>query len=167
METEKMLEKVKDTVEDIIKEITKKPNITPADLDHLTKSVCLVEKIRTIEEGTDGGNSNSYDGGSSYRRGRSSVTGRYVSRDGGSSSYNSGYYNDEGMYHDGGGGSSRDGGSSHRRYYDGGSNSSRNSGYSGHSMRDRAVAKLEEMYDEARTEHERRFLNDMINRLQG
>ena len=88
---------------------------------------------------------------------------RYVSRDGGSSSY----YNDEGMYHDGGGGSSRDGGSSHRRYYDGGgSNSSRNSGYSGHSMRDRAVAKLEEMYDEARTEHERQTVSEWINRLE-
>ena len=72
----------------------------------------------------------------SYRRGRSPITGRYVSRDNGGSS---------------------------RRYYDG--NSSRNSNYSGHSILDRMVAKLEQMYDEANSDHERKIVQDWINRI--
>lgn len=39
-------------------------------------------------------------------------------------------------------------------------------GYSGHSIKDRMVAKLEEMYDEAKTEHERQIVDEWINRLE-
>ena len=73
----------------------------------------------------------------SYRRGRSRTTGRYMSRD------NSNNYYD---------------GNSSRRYND-------SSGYSGHSMKDRMIAKLEEMFDEVNSPHEEKFIQDWIDRL--
>ena len=45
-----------------------------------------------------------------------------------------------------------------RRFYDG--------GYSGHSIKDRMVAQLEKMYDEAQSEHERQTVSDWIRRLE-
>ena len=38
-------------------------------------------------------------------------------------------------------------------------------GYSTHSIRDRAIAKLEEMFDEAQSRHEEQFIQDWIDRL--
>ena len=72
------------------------------------------------------------------------------------------------MSREGNSGGYYDGGSnnSNRGYYDG--NSSRYndfSGYSGHSIQDRMIDKLEQMYDEAKTEHERQVVQDWINRL--
>ena len=151
--TNAAIRKAKEKAEDLIRDITRKEHISPAELEAVMKSVCLIMKV----DGTENGNGD-YEGEysergisrnssrrnemynyepmgydeASYRRGRSSVTGQYVSRD-----------------------------SSHR-YYDGGS---RNSGYSGHSIQDRMIAKLEDMYDEAHTEHERQVVQDWINRL--
>ena len=39
-------------------------------------------------------------------------------------------------------------------------------GYSGHSIKDRMIARLEGMYDEAGSEHERQMINDWIGRLE-
>ena len=36
------------------------------------------------------------------------------------------------------------------------------SGYSGHSIKDHMVARLEKMYDEAQTDHERQIINEWI-----
>lgn len=149
MGTNKILEKINDAVEEAIRPIISKgASMTAAELDVLTKAVCTIEKIKQIE---DGGNSydnysrsyNSYDDdGNSYRRGRSSVTGRYVSRDA--------------MPHFEG--------STSRRFYDG--EMSRNgNGYSGHSIKDRMVASLEKMYDDAQTEHERNLVDNWIRRI--
>ena len=74
----------------------------------------------------------------SYRRGRSRTTGRYMSRD------NSNNYYD---------------GNSSRRYND-------SSGYSGHSMKDRLIAKLEDMFDEVNSPHEEKFVQDCIEMLE-
>ena len=38
-------------------------------------------------------------------------------------------------------------------------------GYSGHSIKDRMISKLEEMFDEAKTDHERQTVNEWITRL--
>lgn len=46
------------------------------------------------------------------------------------------------------------------RYYD-------DNGYSGHSIKDRMVARLEEMMGEAKSEYERKTVEDWINRLSG
>ena len=179
MDTKDLLKQAKNSVEDIIKQITRKERMTPAELGYLTESVCLIEKINKIEENGNGeydeGGSYSntsrmsrnsynshnmmydepvYDDDMSYRRGRSSVTGRYVSRDGGSNDSSRGYYDSSGNYR------SFEGGNSSRRYHDG-------NGYSGHSIQDRMIDKLERMYDEARTDHERRIVDEWINRLRG
>lgn len=150
MSTAKTLEKINDALEEAIKPIINKgANMNAAELDVLTKAVCTLEKIQQIQEG--GGsyddysrsrsyNGNSYDEeGNSYRRGRSAITGRYVSRDA-MPDYE---------------------GSTSRRYYDG----DRHSGYSGHSIKDRMIAQLEKMYDDAQTEHERNLVNNWIRRI--
>lgn len=146
MSTAKTLEKINDAIEEAIRPIISKgANMNAAELDVLTKAVCTLEKIQQIQEGGNSGDEysrsyNSYDSeGNSYRRGRSSVTGRYISRDA--------------MPH-------FDGNTS-RRFYDG--ESSR--GYSGHSIKDRMIAQLEKMYDDAKTEHERNLVNNWIRRI--
>ncbi len=92
--------------------------------------------IEKIKQIEDAENSYS-DDGNSYRRGRSATTGRYISRD-------------AAPHFEGG---------TSRRFYDGG-------GYSGHSIKDRMVAQLEKMYDEAQSEHERQTVSDWIRRLE-
>lgn len=152
MNNNKMLEKINDAVEEAIRPIIAKgASMSAAELDVLTKAVCTIEKIKQIEGSGgsyDDGNSfdeylrnsyTGYDGGNSYRRGRSPITGRYVSRDT--------------MPH-------FDGGTS-RRFYDG----DFHHGYSGHSIKDRMVAQLEKMYDEAQSDHERQVVNDWIRRI--
>lgn len=149
----KILDKINDAIEEAIKPIVNKgASMTAAELEVLTKAVCTIEKIKQIEDANNysdysrnsynGGNSYNYydegnsNAGNSYRRGRSATTGRYVSRD--SAPYVDGY--------------------SSRRFYDG-------NGYSGHSIKDRMIAQLEKMYDEAQTEHEKQTVNDWIRRL--
>lgn len=144
----KELEGLKDILKREIRAINKKDDITPLELENMTKAVCLAEKIEELEERMAGkeydgysermrkGTSNMYptypyydgrDMDTSHRRTRSSVTGRFTSND---------------TYYD------RD-----RR------------GYSGHSIHDRMIAKLEEMYDEAKTDHERNIVNKWIDRI--
>lgn len=187
MEKDKTLEKIRDSIEDAIKPILKKGEaMSPADLESLTKAVCVIEKIKRLEEGNsydDGGGysmngydysgHNSYDdNGNSYRRGRSPITGRYVSRDAmpvyhGARSYD-GYrdaYPNDGnsarSYDEGNSNRYYDEGASTRRYYD----ANNHNGYSGHSIQDRMIDQLEHMIDEAKTEHERQTVKDWIRRL--
>ena len=133
---EKELNRLKEMLEDELGKITKKGDITPAELENATKAVCLIEKIRELEGSMDNEHSEGYSnaryprmhyGGdfdeySGYNHSRSPHTGRYVVR---------------GSYGD----------------------------YSGHSINDRMVAKLEEMYDEAKTDHERETVETWIRRL--
>ena len=146
----KLLEKIGESVSEAIRpNAMKGAAIKPEDLEILNKGICILEKIKKIESldkqieymdsyGNDSYNSyNSYDDGNSYRRGRSATTGRYVSRD--SAPYAEGY--------------------SSRRFYDG----EHHNGYSGHSIKDRMVAQLEKMYDEAQTEHERQTVSNSSN----
>lgn len=176
MSTNKILDKINDAVEDAIRPIIAKgASMTAAELDVLTKAVCTIEKIKQIEGSSgnyDDGNSfdeylrnsyNSYDDGNSYRRGRSPITGRYVSRD--AMPYHDDYHdggNSNRVYHDGGASNTYHAGTNSRRYYDGGS---AHNGYSGHSIKDRMIDRLERMFDEAQNEHERQTVNEWINRL--
>lgn len=162
MDSNKLLDKINDSLEDAIKPILGKgAAMTPADLESLTKAVCILEKIKTIENGNsfDDGYSENY----SYRRGRSAITGRYVSRD--AMPYHDDYHdggNSNRVYHDGGASNTYHAGTNSRRYYDGGS---AHNGYSGHSIKDRMIDRLERMFDEAQNEHERQTVNEWINRL--
>lgn len=149
MDSNKLLDKINDSIEDAIKPILGKgAAMTPADLESLTKAVCILEKIKTIENGNS--YDDSYSENYSYRRGRSAITGRYVSRD-------AMPYHDDRSY-----GEYHDNGNSTRRYYDGNSN---HNGYSGHSIKDRMIDRLERMIDEAQNDHERQTVNEWIGRL--
>ena len=137
MSTSKMLEKINDAIEEAIRPILSKgAAMTAAELDVLTKAVCALEKVKQIEDSENYGGYSYNDESNSYRRGRSATTGRYVSRD-------------AAPHFDGG---------TSRRFYDG-------NGYSGHSIKDRMIAQLEKMYDEAQSEHERQTVSDWIRRL--
>lgn len=164
MESNKLLEKINDSIEEAIKPILKKgESMTPADLESLTKAVCIVEKIKRIEEGNsydDGYSDNGYsytDNGNSYRRGRSATTGRFVSRDSMPSHDDRSY-----GYHDGGVSNTYHAGTTPRRYYDGGS---MHNGYSGHSRNDMTIYHIENLIDAAQTEQERQFLSEWLRRV--
>lgn len=128
-----------------IRTLNKKDTLSATEIKAATDAMCLLMKIKTYKEGgmiedEDGQSymmwpSDHYDEYSnrprmtgryhvngSYDRGRSPVTGRYVSRD---------------------------------------------SGYSGHSINDRMISQLENMYDEAKTEYEREEVRKEIDRLRG
>lgn len=168
MNTNKILDKINDAVEDAIRPIIAKgASMTAAELDVLNKAVCTLDKIKQIESSSgnyDDGNSfeeylrnsyNSYDDGNSYRRGRSPITGRYVSRD--AMPY-SRYYDPTLIY---------DTGASTRRYYDGAPNHNGYSGhgYSGHSRNDMTIYHIENLIDAAQTEQERQFLSEWLRRV--
>lgn len=174
MSDNKMIDKINDAIEEAIRPILGKgAAMNAAELEVLMKSICALEKIQQMQDGekyseqsrnsynsynsyggqgsynnapnsygvydnySNGDVSRFYRDDNSYRRGRSATTGRYVSRDDGYST---------------------------RRYYDGGERN--NGGYSGHSIKDRMVAQLEKMYDEAQTEHERQYMNNWIRLLE-
>ena len=73
-----------------------------------------------------------------YTPNRSPVTGRYIS----------GYHNDM-PYGD----------------MNSQNRATMNGGYSGHSIKDRMIARLEPMYDEATSEYERQLIKNTINRI--
>lgn len=94
MKDYKTLEELNDLIEKELKTMVQKGSLTPNELESAEKAVCLMEKIIRLKEGFyDDGYSSRYSmprmgydmqyGDGSYARGRSSVTGRYVSRDGG------------------------------------------------------------------------------------
>lgn len=98
MKDYKTLDELNELIEKELKTMVQKGSLTPNELESAEKAVCLMEKIIRLREGFyDEGYSSgyrmprmTYDDGS-YARGRSPVTGRYVSRDGYYDSYNRGY----------------------------------------------------------------------------
>jgi hypothetical protein len=131
---------LKSTLEDALRSIAEKKNISPMDIETATKALCALEQIKVME-GNDGYSERS------YRRMRS----------------HDGSYGHDGSYE--GGMNSRD------RYFNPSRDSSRDGsyegGYSGHSIKDRMIAKLEDMYDQAKSEHERQIVDEWIKRLEG
>lgn len=132
---------LKSTLEDALRSIAEKKNVSPMDIETATKALCALEQIKVMEGG-DGYSENSY-------RRRRSHDGSYRSYEGGS---NDSMNSREGSY---------------RRYHDGSYRGSYDEGYSGHSIKDRMVAKLEDMYDQAKSEHERQIVDEWIKRLEG
>ena len=178
----KTLERFKEFLEDEVEKIRKKGDITPAELDSSQKAVCTIKMIEDMEkEQSEGmmmeGDSYGYSNRNmAYRH--MPVYGSYNDRSYGDSyrSYNDGYGNGQSgrrYYHDSYDRDESYHGDSYRRgrspvtgryisrgdrdYYD---------GYSGHSIKDRMVARLEAMMDEAKTDHERQTVSEWINRLQ-
>ena len=108
--------------------------ITPTDVKVVSDAVCLMLKSKEYEEWLHNGE----DSGSSYRRDRSPVTGRYVSRRMDMRYPDRPYTMD--MY-------------DHE--------------YSGHSIKDRMVAKLEGMVDMAKSDYERQEVLEAIRKIEG
>jgi hypothetical protein len=153
---DKTLEHLKETLEDEIKKITKKGDITPAELESVQKAVCTIDMIDKMGNGQSEGMMMEGDShGWNTRMPYYGHNGRSYGRSYGEDSY--GYYHDsygDDMYSNRRGRSPVTG-----RYI------SRDGGYSGHSIMDRMVARLEDMYDEAKTDHERQTVEQWINRL--
>ena len=136
-----VLMELQDLLMSELKKITDKKDINPAELENAKKAVCTIKEIEEIMAMTDSeyGYSNAnrnYDVRfgrmkGSYRRGRDSDTGRYVSRK-----------------------------DSHDDY------SMMEEGHSGHSIKDRMIAKLEGMYDESKGDYERQMIDQWIRRLE-
>lgn len=163
----KILEKINDAIEEAIKPIINKgAAMKPEEFEVLIKSICALETIKRIEDAEKYAEQsrNSYNSYNSYG-GQGSYNNTPNSYDDYSSDV-SRFYRDDNSYRRGRSAAtgryvSRDSaprveGYSSRRFYD---------GYSGHSIKDRMIAQLEKIYDEAQTEHERQILNDEIRRL--
>ena len=167
---EKAIHKAKEKVADEISALSKKEVLTPEEVKCLGEFIDMAKDISTIE-GMDtytdylmedeqpsmasyGNRSmrnmprvNYRYENTSTRRGRSPTTGRFVSRDGSpeGNSYERGYsegYSDA-MYD--------------RR--------SEDMGRSGHSIKDRMVDSLEQMYDRTSSDHERQVVDKWIKKI--
>lgn len=114
--------------------------INPTEVKTVTDAICLMLKSLEFGEWLQDGEGM----GSSYRRGRSPVTGRYVSRsmDPYSMSMHDGSYGGRAYNMD---------------MYD--------RDYSGHSIKDRMIAKLETMVDMAKSDYERQEVMNAIRTI--
>ena len=121
-----------DNLKDEIKELTKKGDISPTELDRAYKAVDIIKDVKTIEAMQDAGSS--YEGGQSNRM-----------------PYPYYYYDEPGVSNarrgrdgDGDGRYSEDG--SYRRGRDAmGRYTSRDGGYSGHEEKEQMMRQIEEM----------------------
>lgn len=77
-----VLESLKGSVIRELRVLNQKSTLSPAEISAATDAMCLLMKIKKYEMGDD------YEEEQSYARGRSPVTGRYISRDMGYSSHN-------------------------------------------------------------------------------
>jgi hypothetical protein len=128
-----------ENLKDEIKELNKKGDISPAELERAYRAVDIIKDIKTIEAMEDAGYSNA--------RGNS-----YNSYDGQSNRMYSGYYYDEpGMSNarrgrDGDGDGRYSENSSYRRGRDAmGRYTSREGGYSGHEEKEQMMRQIEQM----------------------
>lgn len=135
---------LKEILEEQIKLISKKGDkITPEEVLSLKNSLSSIEKINELmkEEEYSEGYARGYHEGYSYgemrNQSRSPVTGRYISNGPMHGNVRMSYGNDY----------------DHDHMY-------------GHSIKDRMIAKLESMYDEAKTDHERQMVANTISRIQ-
>ena len=168
---DKTLEHLKETLEDEIKKIVKKGDITPQELESVQKAVCTIDMIDNMSMGGNSeGGSYGYSGRNMAYRYPSYAYGDYSERyrDSYGDRMRDGSYDyrshDRGSYHDG---SYHDGSYRRGRSPVTGRYISRGheEGYSGHSIMDRMVDRLESMYDEAKTDHEKQTVSEWINRL--
>lgn len=135
MNIEQNLNSLENLLNEQIAKVAGKGDITPTELENMTKTLCLLEKIKEYSE---------YYAMQGDEEGHSQAYRRYSRRIPMPENYHMNAYND---------------GMTRSRSY------SRGRGYSGHSIKDRMVDKLESMYDEAQTDHERQIVDEWINRL--
>ena len=140
---DKTMEKLKDVVTEEIDKLVKQGTLSPNELEHVHKALCVLEKIQDFDEyGAPESEYSERYGGRRYSRGMSRTDGssrrgydiRMMPFDNAYQSYPSRSYN------------------SYER--------------SGHSIKDRMIDKLESMMDEAGTEYERQMVSEWINRIE-
>lgn len=85
---ETILKQVCREIEDIAEQIDKSGSMSEKDLERLDKLYHIKKSMLTAKAMTD---AEEYSEGMSGARGRSAMTGRYVSREGGNSGYSEGY----------------------------------------------------------------------------
>ena len=158
MNIEHNLESLEKLLDEQIGKVTKKDDISPTELENMTKTLCLLEKIKDYKE--DVVFEDEDEGGYSQARGRYGR--RMYDEYRGTSHRNSRYSRRSPYYYEDGDPYNYREGRSYRR---GDNMYAREYGYSGHSIKDRMIAKLESMYDEAKTDHERQIVDEWINRL--
>lgn len=143
-----VLRKLDEVVTKELEKMVAKGEMSPSEFKASQEAVCLLKDIRECEA-MDAENMNGEPMGNSYRRGRSPMTGQYVSRNAMEPNWSN-----NGMYPD------------HMNSYGNGHMNSYGNGYSGHSIKDRMISRLEGMMDEAKTDYERRTVEDFIHRLE-
>ena len=145
-----------DTIEKEIKGITKKETITPTELANLKEALRAVKDIMEIigdlPQDANDNTSNGYNTSYAVRPGfkhEAEYSGAYFPRE----VYSGGY-----PYSYRRGRSATTG-----RYVSRGENYG--DAYSGHSISDRMVAAIEDMYDDAKTDHERKQIDTAIRMI--
>lgn len=132
----KTLEHTKEVIKDELKKLIKKGELTPAEMDTVFKAVDSIKDIcEMCHEDPDG----------NYSMGAHMYDPNWE-YSGTARSPVTGRYISGGMPH----------GNMRVSYGD---------NYSGHSIKDRMVARLEPMYDEAKSDYERQLITNTINRI--
>ncbi len=147
---EKMYEELKDNVKNVIKPLVKKDNLSPAELEALANGLTVVHKVNQICKEED-------------EREMGEVSKRGMSRD-----YRSGdepYRRWEIMSY----GDGRDSSYGYPHMgspYWGDSSYARSQDYSRHSIKDRAIDKLERLMSEAGSDYERQKIKEYIHKVE-
>lgn len=142
----KILNPIKENIKNMLEPFATKKDITPAELENIKDALCVLSQIEDALD-RDAEYSRMEEiygrGDNSYRRGRDSMTGQYVSR---------GEYPYMGY-------------SMGRRYPEMGYSYGMGDGYSNHGSKHEAIASLEKAMGEAKTESERAMYAGMIDDL--
>lgn len=139
---ERVLMELEDLVYDELKKIVKQKDISPVELDNATKAVCLLLKMDELKSG-----SYEEEGYSNRMMPRRMHSNSYMNGVTYSNGYRDGMYITPAM-------------DRYSNTYYG------NDGYSRHSIKDRAIDKLERMMDEAKSESEKDAVRKMIGGLE-
>lgn len=163
----KSLEELKKKAESDLEKVASKGELTASDWDAAKRGLDVLEKIAKICA-YDGYNEDEFEYGGSGRRGHmsysygpmmNSVYNPYAQQDWNMRSGNGSYGNNGqggGSYGYGMRGNGWSGNSYGNDMY----------GYSGHSVKDRMVARLEGMMDEANSDYEKKQISDWISRIE-
>lgn len=139
---EETYKSLKEMLEDEIKKIVKKGAIASNDLQCLESATEILKNTEKLMHNGEYSEGMRYyhvpEYSYAYETNRSPVTGKYIS-------------GNRDMYE--------------MTYGSGQNRATMNGGYSGHSIKDRMVARLEPMYDEAKSEYERQLIMNTINRI--
>lgn len=140
---DRVLTKLEELVYEELDEIVKSKDISPAELDNATKAVCLLLKIRELDDGIiddpEMRYSNTYPRRGHYSNGYED--GMYIIPEG---RYYPSRYSNNYMDH------------TDNRW------TTAYNGYSRHSIKDRAIDRLEKMIDETQSENEKESIKKMI-----